>query len=48
MSRKKYQTYNSEQKTKIVLEMLKEEATLARLTSKYNGLNPNSRGRKSF
>lgn len=35
MSRKKGQTYTAEQKTKIVLELLKEEATAAQLASKY-------------
>ena len=35
MSRKKGQTYTAEQKTKIVLELLKEEATAARLATKY-------------
>ena len=35
MSRKKGQTYTAEQKTKIVLEMLKEEM---RLNEKYGGL----------
>lgn len=35
MSRKKGQTYTSEQKTKIVLELLREESTVAQLASKY-------------
>jgi len=35
MSRKKGQTYTSEQKTKIVLDLLKEESTVAQLASKY-------------
>jgi putative transposase len=35
MSRKKGQTYTAEQKTKIVLELLKEEETAAQLASKY-------------
>jgi len=35
MSRKKGQTYTAEQKTKIVLEMLKEEMTTSQLASKY-------------
>lgn len=35
MSRKKGQTYSAEQKTKIVLELLKEEETLAQIASKY-------------
>lgn len=35
MSRKKGQTYTAEQKTKIVLELLKEEATAAQLAKKY-------------
>lgn len=35
MSRKKGQTYTAEQKTKIVLELLKEESTAAQLASKY-------------
>ena len=35
MSRKKGQTYTAEQKTKIVLELLKEEQTAAQLASKY-------------
>ena len=35
MSRKKGKTYTAEQKTKIVLEMLKEEMTTSQLASKY-------------
>jgi len=35
MSRKKGQTYTAEQKTKIVLEMLKEEMTTSQLATKY-------------
>lgn len=35
MSRKKGQTYSAEQKAKIVLELLKEEETLAQIASKY-------------
>ena len=35
MSRKKGQTYSAEQKTKIVLELLKEEQTIAQIASKY-------------
>lgn len=35
MSRKKGQTYTAEQKTKIVLELLKEEETLAQIATKY-------------
>nr|WP_294965048.1 helix-turn-helix domain-containing protein [Sulfurimonas sp.] len=35
MSRKKGQTYIAEQKTKIVLELLKEEETIAQITTKY-------------
>ena len=35
MSRKKGQTYNAEQKTKIVLELLKDDQTLAQLALKY-------------
>ena len=35
MSRKKGQTYSAEQKTKIVLELLKEEKTIAEIASKY-------------
>ncbi|MBD3794220.1 MAG: transposase [Campylobacterales bacterium] len=35
MSRKKSQTYSAEQKTKIVLELLKEDQTIAELASKY-------------
>lgn len=35
MSRKKGQTYTAEQKTKIVLELLKEEETAAQLATKY-------------
>ena len=35
MSRKKGQTYTAEQKTKIVLEMLKEEMTISQLATKY-------------
>jgi len=35
MSRKKGQTYSAEQKTKIVLELLKEENTIAQIATKY-------------
>jgi len=35
MARKKGQTYTAEQKTKIVLELLKEEQTVAELASRY-------------
>lgn len=35
MSRKKGQTYTAEQKTKIVLELLKEEETIAQIVTKY-------------
>ncbi len=35
MSRKKGQTYSAEQKTKIVLELLKEEQTVAELATKH-------------
>lgn len=35
MSRKKGQTYSAEQKAKIVLELLKEEQTIAELATKY-------------
>lgn len=35
MSRKKGQSYSAEQKTKIVLELLKEEETIAQIASKY-------------
>ena len=35
MSRKKGQTYSAEQKTKIVLELLKEEETVAQIAAKY-------------
>ncbi|WP_353803045.1 transposase, partial [Acinetobacter baumannii] len=35
MSRKKGQTYSAEQKTKIVLELLKEEETIAQIATKY-------------
>lgn len=35
MSRKKGQTYTAEQKTKIVLELLKEEETLAQIATRY-------------
>ena len=35
MSRKKGQTYTAEQKTKIVLEMLKEEMTTSQIATKY-------------
>ncbi len=35
MSRKKGQAYTAEQKTKIVLDMLKEEMTTSQLASKY-------------
>jgi putative transposase len=35
MSRKKGQSYTAEQKTKIVLELLKEESTAAQIAKKY-------------
>lgn len=35
MARKKGQTYSAEQKTKIVLELLKEEQTISQLATKY-------------
>ncbi len=35
MSRKKGQSYSAEQKTKIVLELLKEEETIAQISSRY-------------
>ena len=35
MSRKKGQTYSAEQKTKIVLELLKEEETIAQIATRY-------------
>ena len=35
MSRKKVQSYTADQKTKIVLELLKEEQTVAQLAAKY-------------
>ena len=35
MSRKKGQTYSAEQKTKIVLELLKEDQTINQLATKY-------------
>ena len=35
MSRKKGQIYSAEQKTKIVLELLKEEQTIAQIATKY-------------
>lgn len=35
MSRKKGQTYSAEQKTKIVLELLREEETIAQIATKY-------------
>ena len=35
MSRKKGQTYSAQQKTKIVLELLKEEETIAQIATKY-------------
>ena len=35
MSRKKGQTYTAEQKTKIVLEMLREEETISQIATKY-------------
>ena len=35
IARKKAQTYTAEQKTKIVLELLKEEGTISQLSSKY-------------
>ena len=34
MSRKKGQTYTAEQKTKIILEMLKEDMTTSQIASK--------------
>ena len=34
MSRKKGQTYSAEKKTKIVLELLKEEVTIAQIAAK--------------
>ena len=36
MSRKKGQTYTAEQKTKVVLELLKEEQTVNQLATQYN------------
>jgi putative transposase len=36
MSRKKGVSYTSEQKTRIVLEMLKEEETVAQIASRHN------------
>jgi len=44
MSRKKGKTYTAEQKTKIVLEMLKEEMTTSQLASKY-GVTSQSLGK---
>jgi len=44
MSRKKGQTYTAEQKTKIVLEMLKEDMTTSQLSSKY-GVTSQSLGK---
>lgn len=35
MSRKKGQVFSAEQKTKIVLELLKEDQTIAQLATKY-------------
>ncbi|MDQ1264793.1 MAG: putative transposase, partial [Campylobacterota bacterium] len=35
MSRKKGQIYSAEQKTKIVLELLKEDQTINQLATKY-------------
>ncbi|UTJ05893.1 transposase [Arcobacter roscoffensis] len=35
MARKKGQTYSAEKKVQIVLELLKEEQTLAQIASKY-------------
>ena len=35
MARKKGQTYTAEQKTKIVLELLKEEQTISQIATKY-------------
>jgi len=35
MSRKKGKTYSSEQKAKIILELLKEEQTIGELSTKY-------------
>ena len=35
MARKKGQIYSAEQKTKIVLELLKEEQTVSQLATKY-------------
>jgi len=40
MSRKKGQTYSAEQKTKIVLALLKEDQTIAELASKYKIASP--------
>ncbi len=44
MSRKKGQTYSAKQKTKIVLEMLKEDMTTSQLASKY-GVTSQSLGK---
>jgi len=44
MSKKKGKTYTAEQKTKIVLEMLKEEMTTSQLASKY-GVTSQSLGK---
>jgi len=35
MSQKKGQTYSAEQKTKIVLALLKEEETIAQIAARY-------------
>ena len=47
MSRRKGQTYTAEQKTKIILEMLKEEMTTSQLASKY-GVTSQSLGKCFF
>ena len=44
MSRKKEQTYTAKQKTKIVLEMLKEDITTSQLASKH-GVTSQSLGK---
>ena len=36
MSRKKGQTYTAKQKTKVVLELLKEEKTINQLATEFN------------
>lgn len=38
MSRKKGQIYSAEQKTKIVLELLKEDQTINQLATKYTNV----------